>query len=220
MSQTFGTRALPPAESLPKEVKEAVAAFEKAREATGQAHADLGNHRRVGVTQAKQRDIEAAADALEKGKSAPDPQHERAALDRLAGLERAVSAAELVERRSLQRLNEAIEAHADSIGKLAGERTVQAVNDYLTAVDDLERAVADLNEARALSSWAAEPTGMYKLRTGLAVPVPQHGNDPDVSAVLAGLREAIEPPQRQPLPSPFGAPDEVEELTDEPVTAA
>ena len=221
MAQTFGTRALPPASLLPEEVKEAVTAYERARLATGKAQAELGNHRRVGVPQARQRDVEAAADALENGKPAPDPQHERRALDLLAGLERAVSAAELVEQRSAQRLDAVIAATSDQIAKVASERAVRAVTDYLTAVDALERAVNDLNEARALSVWASEPTASYKLRAALPVPLVLHSSDPpDVGPVIAGLREAIEPPQPQPLPSPFAPPAEVEEQTDEPVPAA
>jgi hypothetical protein len=219
-STTFGgTRALPPAESLPEEVKEAVTAYERARLATGKAQAQLGNHRRVDVPQARQRDVEAAADALENGKPAPEPKHERAALDKLGGLERSVSAAELVERRSAQRMNETIEAHADSIGKAASERTIKAVGDYLTAVDALEQAVNDLHQARALSAWAGEPNASFKLRAALPVPLVLHSSDPpDVGPVIAGLREAIEPPTRAPMPSPLGSP--AEQPDDEPVAAS
>ena len=219
--QTFGTRTLPPPSLLPEEVSEAVGAYGRARLATGKAQTDLSHHRRVGVPQARERDVEAAADALEDGKQSPEPKHERNALDKLAGLERSVSAAELVEQRSGQRLDAVIEATSDQIAKAASERTVRAVNDYLTAVDALEQAVADLSEARALSAWASEPSASYKLRAALPVPLVLHSSDPpDVGPVIAGLREAIEPPKRALLPSPFGAPAEVEEQTEEPVPAA
>lgn len=101
MAQTFGTRELPPKELLPGPVADAVTAWRGACEDAGKARAALGQHKRVGMRQARQRDIEAHAAALEAGKAPPTPgTHEERAHQKLSDLERALAAAELVPERS------------------------------------------------------------------------------------------------------------------------
>lgn len=68
--QTFGSRSLPPAELLPGPVAEALKVLAATRLRVQGASRDLGNHRRVGLAQAKAKDVEAHADALEKGQKA------------------------------------------------------------------------------------------------------------------------------------------------------
>lgn len=97
---TFGTGSLPPASLLPGEVADRISAHGQARDRVAKAQAELGSARRVGLPQARQRDIEAAADAVERNKPAPKPVHEAKAVAKIASLERDVAAAELVERRS------------------------------------------------------------------------------------------------------------------------
>jgi hypothetical protein len=155
--QMFGTRTLPPPSLLPHDVARAVEALRGAQARTREAKRSVGQQRRVGVPAARQRDVEATADALERGTKDPGPKHERQAVEKLADLERSSGAAELVERRARQRLDETIAAHADQINEQAGERMKAAIKAYTSALDRLDEALAELSQAVALSEWAKDP---------------------------------------------------------------
>jgi hypothetical protein len=207
VSQVFGSRVLPPPGELPGPVSDAVTAWREASERATKARVNLGRARREDLPAAKRRDVEQAADALEAGRREPGPTNERKALDRIAGLERQASAAELVARRADARMVERIEEHAEEIGKLADERLAAARSDYLAAVGDLEASIGRLVEAVALRTWAADPQASWKVRGLRPVPIMQHSSDgASVDSVIAGLREVIEPPKRKPIPSPFSVP--------------
>jgi hypothetical protein len=91
---------------------------------------------------------------------------------------------------------------------------------FMSVIDQLEAAVAELAAAQALRAWAREPGGSYKLRAGPAVPLVFHSSDPlPISDVIDALRKALDLQQRQSLPSPFGATAEQADEV-EPVPAA
>jgi hypothetical protein len=113
MAQMFGTRALPPGEAVPGEVADAIEAWREAQARTGRAKAALGEHRRIGIAQARGKDIEQHAAAIEAGTAPPKSgAHEQRANQKLAQLVREVAAAELVEERCRQKMDERIGEHS------------------------------------------------------------------------------------------------------------
>jgi hypothetical protein len=141
---------------------------------------------------------------LEKGQKPPPANHETKALDRLADLERAVAAAELVQRRATQRVDELLSKHADQISEAAERRLASAKAAYMKAIAELEAATGDLVVASALSTWAADPAGYYKERGIRAVPLPPMADEPTIDIVIQALREVVEPREHPLMPSPFG----------------
>lgn len=200
--QMFGTRTLPPPSLLPHDVARAVEALRGAQARTREAKRSVGQQRRVGVPAARQRDVEATADALERGTKDPGPKHERQAVEKLADLERSSGAAELVERRARQRLDETIAAHADQINEQAGERMKAAIKAYTSALDRLDEALAELSQAVALSEWAKDPQSFAQAARVAGAGAGSLRRRPWRRRAVAAMRRAIEPPQRRPIPSP------------------
>jgi hypothetical protein len=204
---TFGTKEWPPPELLPAAVRDRLTAFGEARDRVAKLAAELGDAQRLGLPQAKRRDLGAAADAVEQGKPAPKTSHEAKLLTKMQGLEQQIAAAELVQQRCFARLNAAVEEHAGEIAHQAERQMAEARKAYLSAIDELEAAAELVTTAVAFKAWSAEPSGSYKRRGLRNVPIPRHSDEgPDVGMVLDGLRRVMEPRQRPSIPSPFPAP--------------
>jgi hypothetical protein len=200
-------RRLPPTDSLPGKVRDTITAYSEAAERARSAATKVAQARRVELPQAKQRDVEDAADALEAGKQTPERTHEERMAGRIAEMERQQEAAELVADRCRVRMDQAIKAHSDQIERAAAERVEKAKSGYLGALDALEKAVADLIEGKALAAWARDPLLPYTLRGLRRAPiVPASSDGVAVDAVIAALRQVLDPPQRPRKPSPFGGP--------------
>jgi hypothetical protein len=218
MSTMFGQRSLPPAEAVPPAVSDAITAWREAQARTGRAQAALGEHRRIGIAQARGKDIEQHAAAIEAGTAPPKSgAHEQRANQKLAQLEREVAAAELVEERCRQRMDERIGEHQAEIVSTAEARFSRARHDYLASLSEVERAIGELVAALAIKSWADNPTASYRLR-GLR-PVDRLMGEPPVSDVIDALRALLEPKRPQYMPAPFRAAP-VEEPKGEPEPAA
>jgi hypothetical protein len=203
----YGTRSLPPASLLPGEVADRITAHGQARDRVAKAQAELGSARRIGLPQARQRDIEAAADAVEANRPAPKTNHEAKLLTKMQGLEQQIAAAELVQQRCLARLNAAVEEHAAQIGHEAERRLGRAKQDYLDAIERLAGASEALTEAVAFKNWSAQPESSFKQRGLRNVPIARHAYEgPDIGMVLDGFRRVMEPRQRPSIPSPFAVP--------------
>jgi DNA anti-recombination protein RmuC len=205
---TFGTKEWPPPELLPAAVRDRLTAFGEARDRVAKLAAELGDAQRLGLPQAKRRDLEAAADAVEQGKPAPKTSHEAKLLTKMQGLEQQIAAAELVQQRCLARLNAAVEEHAAQISHEAERRMGRAKQDYLDAIERLAGASQALTEAGAFQTWASDPVGSsFKQRSLRNVPIERHADEgPSIDMVLDGLRRVLEPRQRPSIPSPFPAP--------------
>jgi len=207
MSQVFGSRVLPPPSVLPGKVSDAVEAWRSAQERSTQAQAVLAKHKRDALPAARRKDVEAHADSIEQGSTPPKRgAHEERALSKLVELERAVEASQLVQQRAYARMNAAIEERGGDISHLAEKRASEAKERYLAAIDQLAEAVEELRQAFAFKTWASDTSASYKARGLRAVPVPQHGNEPDIGSVLGALRDVIEAPRKPGIPSPFTAP--------------
>jgi hypothetical protein len=191
----FGSRQLPPPSLLPAQVCDVIAAHNEAVERVREARATLTRARRDDLAAAKRADTERAADEIERGKAPGRPQNEERALDKIAALERQVGAAELVERRALERMDEVISAHADQIREGADERLARARAAYLETLDALEAVVSDLVVALALHRWAGNPSVSYKQSGLRPVPIPRHSSDGvRFASAVAGLRELVPSP--------------------------
>jgi hypothetical protein len=206
MAQTFGVKGWPPAALLPNEVADKISALAQAQARVAKLHAELGGAQRIGLPQAKRRDLEAAADAVEDGKAAPKVNHEQKVAQKIAGLEHEIQVAELVEQRCLARLNATVEEHASAISQEAERQMAEARRAYESAIDQLEAAAELVTTAVAFKNWSAQPESSYKQRGLRNVPIARHSDEPDVAAVIDGLRRVMEPRQRPSIPSPFPAP--------------
>jgi hypothetical protein len=205
-SQIYGTRPLPPPELLPGEIRDTIAAYSGALDAARRAKAAVGEQRRVGLAQAKARDLEAGADALEAGKGLPAPTYQQKARDKLAALERNAESAELVAERCRVRMDTAITDSAEEIAAQANVRLQRARNNYLAALDAVEEAAGDLATAAALVAWVRDPQSSWKLRAVMA-PLPASSESRQtVNVLLGAMRQAVEPARRKPVPSPFSVP--------------
>jgi hypothetical protein len=223
VSRMFGQRILPPAEAMPPQVADSVAAWREACERSAEARAALGAHRRIGIASARGKDVEEHARALEQQTAPPKGgKHEGRAIQKLSELERGLAACELVEQRAYARMNQRIEEHSGEVVQLSERRAAAAKRDYLAALDDLAAAVEELREAYALKTWSSDPSTSYKAR-GLSVPLARHADsEPSIEAILDALREALEPRRRPTLPSPFGVapqPEPEPEASPEPSDA-
>jgi hypothetical protein len=206
MTQTFGVKAWPPPSLLPAAVADKISAHAEARDRVGKLQAQLGNATRIELPQAKQRDVTAAADAVEAGRPAPKTSHGAKVLTKMQGLEQQIAAAQLVQQRCLSRLNGAVAEHATQISHEAEKRMARAKAAYAEALDSLATVVEELREAVALRSWSADPSTSFKVR-GVSVPIERHADsEPSVDAVLDAMRRALEPRRSPTLPSPFPAP--------------
>jgi hypothetical protein len=205
MTQTFGTVQLPPANLLPGQIGDRLTALAEARQRLGDVQLALGNAKRIELAAARQRDIEAAADATERGERLPKGTAEAKVVAKIAGLEREASAARLVVQRCEVRLREAIEENREAIGRDAEGKLSDARKRYSDTIDKLDGIIADLAEALALATWSRDPAQSYRVR-GLQTESPSTRTQVPLGELIAMLRSVGQPPRRAPLPSPFAVP--------------
>jgi hypothetical protein len=205
----FGQRILPPPEDLPPRVRDAVAARTDSQLKLSEAQDELGNHKRTGIAAARRTDIEEHARAIEEGKPAPKRgQQEERALRKLDELQRSVEANSLVLERATERVDERIAEHQSAISHAAQKRLGDARRGFLSAVDDLDAAVAELVQASALAEWARDPSLSFRPRgapvlVGLTTPA---GDPLGVGAAIDAMRQVFEPRRPRGIPSPFTVP--------------
>jgi hypothetical protein len=76
MAQTFGVKVWPPPVLQPGAVRDRLAAYREAQDRVAKLAAELGDAQRLGLPEAKRRDLEGAADAVEAGRPGPKTSHE------------------------------------------------------------------------------------------------------------------------------------------------
>jgi hypothetical protein len=164
---------------------------------------------RSGRHQAEAADAEDLARALEEGKPPPKAKHLEKYERDLSEARRQASATRLVEARRWDAVLKVFDEHGGELEQLADRQIAKARDDYLRAVDELERRHQALSAALGWKQFFGRPgevmgAGVYLPGTaGSTIKLPPaHTLDDSrvlVSTVLAELREVGAPPPPEPV---------------------
>lgn len=174
---------------------------------------------KVAVREAERHDTEQMAAAIRKGDA--EPRSETAKVEALraalAESERRAAAVELAVGQAEQDLGAAVEKSRARWARDSEARIDKAREAARRALNDLDRAVHELRDARGVADWLVEDRGFDQGRAVRGVHVgyalssrsATANNEPlTVDQLVGWMREAIEPPaapdpvEHKPVPGP------------------
>ncbi len=189
---------LPPADVIDhQEIRQAIQDYHQARAAAREARKELvrlERDREVAV----QRDIEATADAAQKGVKDPGGKHLASFEAKLADLTRQVAALELLEQRKAQELMATIDEHRDEWRAQLDAQVDQIREERDRHLDAAERSHEQLSTAYALRAFARDLDryrGGYVRR--MKLPRVGDGDVVEISDTFEALRSVAAEPVAQ-----------------------
>jgi hypothetical protein len=187
---------IPPAEAIEHPaIRAAAEAYERAQAAAHVARRELTAQEQARPA-ADTADREAYADALSAGKRDPGTKHADAADRRIADARRYAEALELVERRALDALAEAVDAGQEAWNASTVAKRDTAREQMAATLDTLTAKLGELNRLDALVRFTEGRTPSFQAG-GTPTPAELRGNERvTIEMALAVLRRAAAAPEQ------------------------